>query len=146
MDNKQEEKSILQEILTKLSSIGKKEDTVKEEIAEVELSQVETEAEAVEVEAEEKVELSKEVDYITKEDFESYKTELSEIMKGFVQDVEKEREEISEKVVELSAQPSADAIVHSPEVKEEKQKSFQYGKNRPRVTADFVMESLNKFN
>lgn len=142
MDKNQEAKSIFEGILTYLSKSVEKKEEIKEEAEAVELSETENEAVSEEVE----VELSKEDNYITKEQFESYKTELSEVIKGFVEAVSKDKEELSQKVVELSAQPATEAISHSPEVKQETSKGFNYAANRPRGTVDAVLSQLSKYN
>ena len=152
MDNQIKEKTLLESFLTLLNGIkGVSQDSSEEkevEAVDVEMSEVKADEEIKETKVEEEVvNLSEEKkDYVSKEDFESYKTELASVLEKFVKSVSDEKEELTKEVAELSAQPSAEAIVHSPEVKEDKGAGFNLSSRRQKGTMDVVFESLSKFN
>lgn len=164
MDKEKEAKGILEKVFAMLSGIEKKEAVVSEEIkedvvAEVEMSEQENSEETIEAKEEVKevveepveAELSKEKAtesesvYVTKEDFDTFKAEL----KGILDDEIKKKEEASiklqEKVVELSAQPAAEPVVHSPEMSSDSKVSFHVSDNRPHSKLDNIMDKLNNF-
>ena len=156
--NQEKAKNALQKMWTFLSEIDNKE-VVEEVAVKAELSEevveetviedtvVEAAVEDAEVIAEPvEAELSAEPSYVTKEDFDKFTTELSATLKETIESLNKENVELSKEVTELSAQPSAEAIVHSPESEAAQSKGFQYGTKRPRGTQDLVFEKLNKFN
>jgi len=157
MDKEKEAKSILEKVLTMLSS-NSDESVVSEEIkedvvAEVEMSEEKDSDKSIEVakEVEEVVEepvkadLSAEPSYVTKEDFDVFKAELKSILGDEIKKKEEESIKLQEKVVELSAQPAAEPVVHSPEMSGQDQAGFQISSNRRKTTLDNVMSKLNKF-
>lgn len=156
--NKPEAESTLKKVMAMLSSIGTpKEEVAEEVVVETELSEVEAEKveETVEAVAEESVEavsepveteLSEEPKYVTAEELDSFKTELSATIKEALEALTKEKEELADQVVELSAQPSAEPIAHSPETEEKESFNFKVAKNRPKGYMDTVLGKLNQFN
>jgi len=160
MNKEKEAKGILEKVLTMLSGVDKKAEVMEDVVAEVELSEeaVETVVEEVVIEAAQEdaqevieepieAELSAEpkVNYVTAEDFEKFKTELTAIVKGKVEEVEAEKVELSEQVVELSAQPATEPILHSPEMNTEGVSGFRYAQNKPKGMMDNVIEQLSKY-
>lgn len=159
MSKEKEAKGILEKVLTMLSVVDKDVEVKEEPVAEVELSEEpvnEVVEESVEVASEEiqevveepiETELSAEpeIKYVTAEDFDKFKAELTAIMKGKVEEIEKEKVELSEQVVELSAQPSAEPIKHSPEMSSESAEGFTYAKNKQKGMLDNVLEKLSKY-
>lgn len=156
MDKQAEAKSVLSEFKAFLSKITGEEKKAEDVVVEAELSEdtVETASEeVVEVEEPVEAELSAEPkeeeqkdSYITKEEFAKFQTELTSVLKDTVDALTKEKTELSKEVAELSAQPAADAIVHSPESEASASQGRTYGHNRPKQYIDIVLEKMNKFN
>lgn len=145
-----EKNTLLNSIFEKLSIIEKKQEVVEEPVQEVELSE-EVKEEVVE-EVKEEVELSETPEaieqpaYVTKEMFDAKMTELSEMFKESLSKLESEKTELSEQVVELSKEPAAKAIVHSPESEGvENGTKFQFGSQRPQGTRNRVMDRISNF-
>jgi hypothetical protein len=160
MNKEKEAKGILEKVLTMLSGVDKEaqvEKDVVEEVAMSEESNETVEEEVVELaheQAQEVVEEPIEAElsaekpeekYITSEDFDKFKAELTSIFKGKMEELEKEKVELSEQVVELSAEPSAEAIKHSPEMETGNSEGFQFAKDKPKGMLDNVLEQLNKY-
>ena len=88
------------------------------------------------------------MEYVTKEEFKKEMDDLRKYMEDMMKhkDEEKEKEEMASQVateiaVEMSKQPAAKAIKHSPENKEEKKK-FVFADNRTETTLDRIMSKL----
>ena len=90
------------------------------------------------------------MEYVTKEDFRKEMDELrkhiEDMMKHKDEEKGKEKEEMASQVateiaVEMSKQPAAKAIKHSPENKEDKKK-FVFADNRRQTTLDRIMNKL----
>lgn len=160
MDKEKEAKGILEKVFAMLSGIEKKEAVVSEEIkedvvAEVEMSEQEDSEETIEAAKEEvkevieepvEAELSKEEPtYVTSAELEAFKAELTSVLKEELKSLKVEKEVLQEKVVELSAQPSAEPVVHSPEMSSDSKASFHISENRPQNTLDNIMDKLNNF-
>ena len=90
------------------------------------------------------------MEYVTKEEFRKEMDELrkhiEDMMKHKDEEKGKEKEEMASQVateiaVEMSKQPAAKAIKHSPENKEDKKK-FVFADNRRQTTLDRIMNKL----
>lgn len=158
--------TILNEILQKLSVLTKEDElsqeevveavseateevqeevqeTVQEELAETE----EVEAASDEVEAVEEAELKE--GYVSEEkymaDMSAMKAEIDAIKKMIDEEMgymKKEKEALSEQVKELSKEPAAEPIKHSPE-EESKPSLNLYAQNRLTTTADKVLARIS---
>lgn len=158
--------TILNEILQKLSVLTKEDElsqeevveavseateevqeevqeTVQEELAETE----EVEAASDEVEAVEEAELKE--GYVSEEkymaDMSAMKAEIDAIKKMIDEEMgymKKEKEALSEQVKELSKEPAAQPIKHSPE-EESKPSLNLYAQNRLTTTADKVLARIS---
>lgn len=86
-------------------------------------------------------EMAEEVAYVSKEEFDALKA-LVEELKGML--VKKEEElAIQEQVKEeLSSQPAAEPIKHSPETKTNEVKRYVYSQQRPLTTHDRVLQRI----
>lgn len=156
--DKQEATNALTEFKTFLSKLTGSKEKAEDVIVEAELSEAveETVEETVEAVAEETVaveepvstELSaEEPSYITKEEFVQFQAELTSVLKDAMETMKSEKAELSKEVAELSAQPAADAIVHSPELSSENvTEGRTHGHKRPHQTIDRVLEKLSKYN
>lgn len=81
--------------------------------------------------------------YVSKEEFDKLKAMVMEMKNG-----KEEKEELSaipQEVSEALAQPAAEPIKHSPEVKETK-KPILYSQNKPKGTMDRVLSAINNIN
>ena len=58
--------------------------------------------------------------------------------------MKKEKDKLSEQVKELSKEPAAEAIKHTPEDANPRKFDFTYGQNRPQSTFDRVMARISK--
>jgi hypothetical protein len=158
--------TILNEILQKLSVLTKEDElsqeevveavseatqevqeevqeTVQEELAETE----EVEAASDEVEAVEEAELKE--GYVSEEkymaDMSAMKAEIDAIKKMIDEEMgymKKEKEALSEQVKELSKEPAAEPIKHSPE-EESKPSLNLYAQSRTATTADRVLQRIS---
>ena len=158
--------TILNEILQKLSVLTKEDElsqeevveavseateevqeevqeTVQEELAETE----EVEAASDEVEAVEEAELKE--GYVSEEkymaDMSAMKAEIDAIKKMIDEEMgymKKEKEALSEQVKELSKEPAAQPIKHSPE-EESKPSLNLYAQSRTATTADRVLQRIS---
>lgn len=158
--------TILNEILQKLSVLTKEDElsqeevveavseatqevqeevqeTVQEELAETE----EVEAASDEVEAVEESELKE--GYVSEEkymaDMSAMKAEIDAIKKMIDEEMgymKKEKEALSEQVKELSKEPAAEPIKHSPE-EESKPSLNLYAQSRTATTADRVLQRIS---
>ncbi len=161
--------TILNEIMQKLSVLTKEEELaqelseqeVQEEVVEAvseateettELSEEtaveEVEAAEEEVEAQEEEQLEK--GYVSEEkylqDMAAMKAEIEAIKKMIDEEMgymKKEKDMLSEQVKELSKEPAAEAIKHTPENDEPKKFNFTYGQNKPQNTFDRVMARIS---
>lgn len=160
--------TILNEILQKLSVLTK-EDELAQELSEVEVQEEAVEAvseateevkeevleeevqaelaETEEVEAEEEAELKE--GYVSEEkymaDMSAMKAEIEAIKKMIDEEMgymKKEKEALSEQVKELSKEPAAEPIKHSPE-EESKPNLNLYAQNRPMSTKDRVLQRIS---
>lgn len=160
--------TILNEILQKLSVLTK-EDELAQELSEVEVQEEAVEAvseateevkeevleeevqaelaETEEVEAEEEAELKE--GYVSEEkymaDMSAMKAEIEAIKKMIDEEMgymKKEKEALSEQVKELSKEPAAEPIKHSPE-EESKPNLNLYAQNRALSTKDRVLQRIS---
>jgi len=165
--------TILNEIMQKLSVLTKEdelaqelsEQEVQEEVVEAvseateaateETTELNEEAPVEEVEAsEEEVEAQEEEElaegYVSEEkylkDMAAMKAEIDAIKKMIDEEMgymKKEKDMLSEQVKELSKEPAAEAIKHTPESDEPKKFNFTYGQNKPQSTFDRVMARIS---
>lgn len=119
------------------------EESVQEELAETEEVEASEEVEA----AEEETELAK--GYVSEEkymaDMGAMKAEIEAIKKMIDEEMgymKKEKEALSEQIKELSKEPAAKPIKHSPE-EESKPKLNLYAQNRVMTTADKVLARIS---
>ena len=144
-----EEGVAVEETTTEEAVIETQGQDVKEELSE-EVAEVEGEVDlAEEVVEEAPAEVAEEVvkvDFATKEDLSSLKSEmleilskLEEIRKDYKKDVPAE---LSEQEVELSEEVVE--ITHSPESEVEESKGFKFSQNRVQTTQDRVFSKLFK--
>lgn len=86
--------------------------------------------------------------YVSKEEFDKLKAMVMEMKNGKEEAKEEEKEELSalpQEVSEALAQPAAEPIKHSPEVKETR-KPILYSQNKPKGTIDRVLSAINNIN
>ena len=157
--------TILNEILQKLSLITK-EDELAQDINEEDVQEEVVLSEEVQEETEEvKEELNEEASqeeveaedestdlmegYVKEEKFNevmsAMKAELDalkEAVKGKMQEYKSQKEELSQQVEKLSAEPAAEPIKHAPESETPKQGMFA-NPNKPMSTLDRVMQKLS---
>lgn len=168
--------SILNEILTKLSTITSVEDSpaseqvdaVVEELSEevvneASIDDVKESPEVSEEVVEAATEGSEEVlteeseeaklssAYVTEEafstkilDMEAKLAEMKSLIDVEMSSQKIEKEKLAAQVLELSAQPAAEAITHNPESDTEKKPVYNFGTERPLSTIDRVFNRLNK--
>ena len=140
-----EKNTLLNSIFEKLSIIEKKQEVVEEPVQEVELSE-EVKEEVVEEVKEELSEVVEEPKFVTEDALNAKITELSELIKDMAAKFEVKETELSEQVVELSKEPAAKAIVHSPESEGvDSGLKFQFGSQRPQGTRNRVMDRISNF-
>ena len=145
-----EKNTLLGSIFEKLSIIEKKQEPVQElELAEEVKEEVKEEVvEAVKEElAEVKEKLSEVVDepkFVTEDALNAKITELSELIKDMAAKFEVKETELTEQVVELSKEPAAKAIVHSPESEGvDNGMKYQFGASKPQGTRNRVMDRIS---
>ena len=144
--SKETNNELYAKIMEKLSSIvGKKEDVaeVTEEVQEVVLSEEVAEVTEEVVEVAEEVALS-EVEYVTEELFNEKLTELTSIVSDMANAFGDKEAKLEEKVTELSAEPAASAVVHSPDAAQEQVKNYQFGANKTQSTRERVMNRISQ--
>ncbi len=111
---------------------------------------IESISEATE-EVEEVVETSKEdvkaedlaTDYPSKEEFNELKSMVEEMKTNLSEVLGSQKEEIKKLETELSAEPAAQPITHSPESKS-KEMEFQISSNRVETSLDRIIKKLSK--
>tara|TARA_R100001463_G_scaffold45102_2_gene93190 strand:- start:152 stop:748 length:597 start_codon:yes stop_codon:yes gene_type:complete len=102
-------------------------------------------------EVEEEVETSKEdvkaedlaTDYPSKEEFNELKSMVEEMKTNLSEVLGSQKEEIEKLETELSAEPAAQPITHSPESKS-KEMEFQISSNRVETSLDRIINKLSK--
>jgi hypothetical protein len=102
-------------------------------------------------EVEEEVETSKEdvkaedlaTDYPSKEEFNELKSMVEEMKTNLSEVLGSQKEEIEKLETELSAEPAAQPITHSPESKS-KEMEFQISSNRVETSLDRIIKKLSK--
>ena len=102
-------------------------------------------------EVEEEVETSKEdvkaedlaTDYPSKEEFNELKSMVEDIKTNLSEVLETQEKEIKKLQTELSAEPAAQPITHSPENKA-KEVEYQFSSSRAETSLDRIMKKLSK--
>jgi len=102
-------------------------------------------------EVEEEVETSKEdvkaedlaTEYPTKEEFNELKTMVEDMKTNLSEVLGTQKQEIEKLETELSAEPAAQPITHSPESKKSKEMEFQYSSSRMETSLDRILKKLS---
>ena len=109
-----------------------------------------SEVEASEDEVEEGQDTELEEGFVSMEKYNAgmaaMKAEINAIKKMIDEEMgymRKEKDRLSEQVKDLSKEPAAEAIKHSPEDANAKKFAFTYGQNRPQNTFDRVMARIS---
>lgn len=150
--------SVLSDIMQKLSSIGKPEEEVKEEIVELSKEVTETEVEEevllaeedevaeeeVAEEAEEEV-VEEDLDeekYISREEFENAIAEIKAMFTQATDVYEQEKVEMSAQIEDLSKAPASEPLSHSPEAELSNERKVLFSQKRGGSTMDRVLSKM----
>lgn len=139
---------------------------LQEEVTEPTVEQEEAVEASAEETTEDKVEMAKEEEVLAEDEqveeteeleegyvsMEKYNEDMAKVMammeelKKRVDDemgsYKKEKQEMSEQIEKLSAEPAAEPIAHTPDADAPEKSMFNYGGNRPQSTIDRVMQRI----